>query len=174
MFVLSKVTSRQKYNVCQSWIDIYLTYFTCIYQRHLWLFHGGGKGGKSNVPRQHFNQKDHRSCPSGLPCKCPQMTNYPLSWDNAFHFCRIFPSRVKVGLWSWGETRTCQLLMLGGRSPKVLFFYGESSMWIPIELMDVLLSLMYFLLLTGNFFLWMYNQVLSRQDVSLFKEIAAS
>lgn len=100
--------------------------------------------------------------------------NYPLSWDNAFHFCRIFPSRVKVGLWSWGETRTCQLLMLGGRSPKVLFFYGESSRWIPIELMDVLLSLMYFLLLTGNFFLWMYNQVLSRQDVSLFKEIAAS
>lgn len=64
--------------------------------------------------------------------------NYPLSWDNAFHFCRIFPSRVKDGLWSWGETRTCQLLMLEGRSPKILFFYGESNMWIPIDLMHLL------------------------------------
>lgn len=140
------------------------------------LFHVGGGGSEGNILRQHFNQKDHRSCPSVLlfHASVLRWQNNSLSWDNAFHFCRIFPSRVKDRLCSWGEARTCQLLMLQGRSPKMMIFHGESNISIPIELMDVLLSLMYFLSLAGNSFLWVYKEVLSHQDLSLFKETAAS
>lgn len=105
-----------------------------------WLFHvggGGGGGRESNILRQHFNQKDHRSCPSVLlfHASVLRWQNNSLSWDNAFHFCRIFPSRMKDRLCSWGEARACQLLMLQGRSPKMMIFHGESNICIPIELM---------------------------------------